>query len=119
MQSDGCKFLSMRRLSSTSSENFTYGNEFDEDRLRDRTCSVIRRGSVESDSKTPHIQASVPENFCPSDVSAMIYNSTTSDKFSNINVQNIRRINNNESLWIDVIGVSESIICFFFVPAAI
>ena len=103
---NGCELLSIRRLPSVSSMMLDIDNGIDEDRLRQRTCSVIRRPSFENSTRSAAIPSSTDKNIVPIQISTIIYSETRVEEEKNMNVNRMRSLDSNENMWVDVIGVS-------------
>lgn len=103
---NGCELISITRLPSVSSMLNDIDNGIDEDRLRQRTCSVSRRPSFENSTRSAAFSPSTAKNIAPSQISTIIFSETRVDELKNTNVNQMRRLNSNENMWVDVIGVS-------------
>jgi hypothetical protein len=107
MFSSECELLSIRPLPSTEDDFYTDDYSLDEDRVRDRTCSVTRRVTLNStippsDTITQELQTYshvIPNIF--------IYDRNIVRENSYGSIEDIPAVQNTECLWIDVPGVSE------------
>lgn len=103
---NGCELVSIRRLPSVSRMMLDIDNGVDEDRLRQRTCSVIRRSSFENSTRSSDILTSTDKKNVPIQISTIIYNETRVEEEKNTNINQIRSLDSNENMWVDVMGVS-------------
>ncbi len=99
----------IRALPSTTAEFYTEDYSQNEDKIRDRTCSVSHRGTFTSNPPPSDTQSQELEIFIPVVPSVFIYDRDSVEEKPYLSIEDIPPIKNNESLWIDVTGVSELI----------
>ena len=106
MTSSECEFLSIRHLPSIGDDYYRNDGDIQEDRILERTCSVVRRFTGDSEPSISSVPNQVYENARVI-ASALIYDENNFSEQSSITVDDIRSIRNDECLWIDVPGVSD------------
>ena len=111
MTSNECEFLSIRRLPSLGDDYYKNDGQVHEDRVRERTCSVVRRFTTGSSPSLSSTDKQVQNNPRVT-ASTFIYDENNVSELSYTSVDDIRAIRNDECLWIDVPGVSDEWFCF-------
>ena len=108
-KTDSVIFKGIRPLPSTVADFYTEDYLQNEDKLRDRTCSIIHRGSSNSiiSPSTSETQSQELQTYIPVVPTVFIYDRETVEEKCYESIEDIPAVKNNEGLWIDVAGVRE------------
>lgn len=102
-----CELENFRPLESTETTHAEMFGGLDEEILRDRTCSILHRSSI--DHVPERINARPHESMSQSStkISTMVYSEGGCREQTDVSLDQIQSADQDETLWIAVIGVSD------------